>query len=112
MQPQQARQENGELAWSTIVREHAFGVAVFALIIVIVMMGPTIGQYSTGVWSTAQTFRSWCQGERVVPFLYSWGHAADKCFFLDRESYPHSNPQAGPNIQAHWATRGCSHYRS
>ena len=55
------------------MQRFSFGVAVFALIIGIVMMGPTIGQYSTGVWSTAQTFQSWCQGERVGSFSLELG---------------------------------------
>lgn len=88
-QLQQAPQRNGRSAWSTIVKERGFWVTVFALIIGIVMMGPTIGQYSTGVWSTAQTYQSWCQSERVGSFSLELETRTDKGFLPERQSYPH-----------------------
>jgi hypothetical protein len=65
-QQQQAQQNNNDRSiWSTIIKERGFEVAVFGLVITLVMMAPTFGQYATGVWSTAQTYQAWCKDEQV-----------------------------------------------
>ena len=55
--------------WSTVVKERGFEVAIFTLILGIVMMAPTFGQYATGVWSSAKDYQDWCKEEQVGSFL-------------------------------------------
>ncbi|OBT69557.1 hypothetical protein VE03_00821 [Pseudogymnoascus sp. 23342-1-I1] len=68
--PEQGPQRNGNSTllslWSKIVKNGGFIVAVLAFILGIGMIAPTVGQYTTGVWSAAKDYQEWCKGEQSV----------------------------------------------
>jgi hypothetical protein len=53
--------------WDAIVKERAVEVAIVALIVGIVVVGPTFGSWATGVWSDAKDYQAWCQSQQVRP---------------------------------------------
>jgi hypothetical protein len=71
-QPQQApqRDRNGWVKLAKLVFEDYFlENSALVLLIGIFWFAPTICQYATEWWSSAQTYQDWCKDERVGSFL-------------------------------------------
>lgn len=51
--------------WKKCIKQRQAEIAVVALIIGILMISPSFGQYAQSLWSNAVTYQSWCKDEQV-----------------------------------------------
>jgi hypothetical protein len=54
-----------KVVWKKCIKQRQAEIAVVALIIGILMISPSFGQYAQSLWSNAVTYQSWCKDEQV-----------------------------------------------